>query len=141
MSTLQYLLFTIAQFLIDATQGQIFALGFFFVFIFRLFFDAEDRKLFFVILGVTLYLPIVTHMLFGGEDVMIISPIRHISFLFQFNPFFPMSFIGGAIGFFLSEYFVKNGYIKSQHKQMLAGILFLSFFGSWLYLLIKHWWL
>jgi hypothetical protein len=138
MNTLQLLLMNIGRFLANSTDGQIFAVSFFFIFIFRIFFKREDRALFFVILGITLYLPIITHLLFGGENVLIISAIRGISIVLQFNEFVLFA-IGGLIGLFLAEFFVKSGYVSNMIKKSIAAIIFISLFGSWLYLLIKHW--
>jgi hypothetical protein len=139
VNTLQHLLNNILSFLYYSNQGQIFALSFFFIFTFRIFFERHDRALFFVVLGTFLYLPIITHMLFGGDEVFIISKIRHITYLIQFNKFFPLSFIGGAIGFYLAEFFVKSGYISRNIKKTLSSIILIVFFGSWLYLLIRYW--
>lgn len=138
MQILDLLLYHILDFIIDAKQEQIFALSFFVIFIFRIFFERHNRALFFVVLGTVLYLPIITHMLFGGESVFVITRIRHISFYLQFN-YFILFVIGGAIGFYLAEFFVKSGYVSNMIKKSIASIIFISFFGSWLYLLIKHW--
>jgi len=138
MNTLQILLMNIGRFLANSTDGQIFAISFFFIFIFRIFFKREDRVLFFVVLGTTLYLPIITHLLFGGENILIISTIRGISIVLQFKEFVLFA-IGGGIGLFLAEFFVKSGYVSNMIKKSIAAIIFISLFGSWLYLLIKHW--
>lgn len=138
MNTLQILLSNIVEFLYYATDGQTFAISFFFIFIFRMFFGRNDRGLFFVILGTVLYLPIITNLLFGGKEVFIISKIRHISILLQFKEFILFA-IGGLIGLFLAEFFVKNGYVSNTIKKSVGAIIFISIFGSWLYLLIKYW--
>jgi hypothetical protein len=141
MYTLNLLFQGILEFLVSAQLGRIFALSIFFIFFFRILFERHDRVLFFVILGTVLYLPIIGHMLFagdtlfGGNEVLIITKLGRISYVFQFYKHFPISFIGGAIGFYLAEFFLKSGYISRTIKKSILAIIFIAFFGSWLSLL------